>query len=82
MRTCRSCGAAVLWAVTVHGNAMPLNASPDPTGNVVLTGRKIRTKAGGQMPECHVYGYLFDDDDDRYMPHHATCPQAEQWRRD
>ena len=27
--TCRSCGAAILWAVTPNGKKMPLDAEPD-----------------------------------------------------
>lgn len=81
---CRSCRAPVLWAVTVQGNRMPLDAVPTSDGNVTLTGRHVATDRGA-APECRVESPgalpLFDDGVDRFMPHHATCPHGEDWRR-
>ena len=34
--TCRSCGAAIVWAKTTTGKSMPLDAEPVPDGNIVL----------------------------------------------
>lgn len=77
---CQSCGAPMIFAViTGRGrpSSMPLNADPDPGGNVAaaldergrLVGRVLRA---GQEP---VAG------ERRYCPHFATCPRAAQHRR-
>jgi hypothetical protein len=69
MTSCRACGAPIIWARTGSGKAMPLDAQPNPAGNVELTG-----------DSCKVWGTAHDwpEDQLRYMPHHATCPN---WRR-
>lgn len=81
MTACRSCHQPITWTVTLQGNLMPVDATPTPDGNVTLTGRQVPTQRG-YAPECSVgTASLFDDGTDRYMPHHATCPQADEWRR-
>ena len=85
MTTCRSCSAPILWAVTIAGRIMPLDAEPNPDGNVVPTGKRGRTRAGSAI-EVRVEAarqQTLDVDDPivRYMPHHATCPDADKWRR-
>lgn len=70
MNRCRSCGAEIVWVVTSTGARMPLDAEPNPDGNVELVnGRAI---VHGQPP-AFVHGPI-------HMPHHATCPDAEEWR--
>lgn len=67
MSTCRACPAEIRWARTTNGKTIPLDAEPDPAGNVRLVD-----------DVAHVIGPdpTLDPDDDgvRYMPHHATCP--------
>lgn len=73
-RPCRSCGAPLLWVYTVAGNLMPLDAEPNEKGYVVLVDGKAHT----------IRNDLFDamlPEGPRYMPHHATCPNAAQHRR-
>lgn len=82
MATCRSCGAQILWGITdCTGTAMPIDAEPSEDGNVVIVADRIR----GAAPLLRVLApgarSLLDDDEVRYMPHHATCPQGEKWRR-
>lgn len=65
--TCKGCGAPIWWVTTAaHGRAMPLDPDPTPTGNVTLDpqGRAV----------VHAAGQATLDDAERYMPHHATCP--------
>lgn len=80
--TCSGCGEPILWAVTRNGRPIPLNAAPDITGNVALTGATRESSSGRRGPECNVVGPvgLFDDGIERYMPHHATCEKVEQFR--
>ena len=77
--TCRSCGAEILWARTVAGKAIPLDAEPRPDGNVriapiggidaalVLTDPAERAAAQIEGPV--------------YVTHFATCPNAAEHRR-
>jgi hypothetical protein len=63
----------------------PLNAAPDPEGNIVLTANYRQTNRG-VLRECRVLTKaerapgLFDDEQERFMPHHATCPHADRFR--
>ena len=64
MNACRSCGAEIRWVRTAaNGKAMPLDALPTPAGNVEIT------PAGAVV---HAQATL--DGGERWMPHHATCP--------
>ena len=68
---CKSCHAPILWAETVNGRRIPLDAHPDPTGNVELhaDGRAVvhRTAPLTGVP--------------LYRAHHQTCPYAAEHRR-
>lgn len=67
--TCRGCGAPIRWVRTIHGGLMPLDAEPDPDGNVELV---------DHFAVVHSQPTLFGGD--RWMPRHATCPDADQFR--
>ncbi len=60
---------------------MPLDATPNPNGNVT-----VRRNDRGDL-EATVIGKKDVLDDLRangevlYMPHHATCPQGRGWKR-
>lgn len=81
---CRACDAPIIWAVTERGKAMPLDADPDPAGNVIMTGANKVGSNGHAGPEIKVLGNTADmfggEPEVRYMPHHATCPEVEQFR--
>jgi hypothetical protein len=74
---CRSCGARILWAETVKGRRIPLDAEPADGGNMVLEQRGhhraplATVLTGGAAP----------NDKPRYKSHFATCPNAQQHRR-
>jgi hypothetical protein len=61
---------------------MPVNANPDPAGNVTLaddpggtcTWANVRTLGSTAYHAALEAGKL-------YMPHHATCPQGPAWKR-
>lgn len=72
--TCRGCGAPIRWVRTTHGNLMPLDAEPDPDGNVEL----IDSFLDGLVAVVHTQPTMFGGE--RWMPHHATCPDADQFR--
>ncbi len=76
-KRCGSCGASVRWLVTHLGRAMPVDADPVHTGNIVI--ESDDTTAG-----VHVRPHdpLLDDPGiTRWVSHFATCPNAEQHRR-
>ena len=73
--TCRSCGAPIRWVRTRAGKAMPLDAQPVATGNVVLgEDGTARTLTRKQVMLGGIVG-------DRYTSHFATCANASQHRR-
>ena len=69
-RPCRACGAPIFMALTRNGKAMPIDAAPDPAGNVELTfndrARPFATVHAGPP------GML--DEWEPWMPHFASCP--------
>lgn len=72
------CDAVIFWAVTRNHKAMPINADPVPDGNAVIT-----TSADGRRVEVEVLTPIeaMLREGDKYMPHHATCPDAAYYRR-
>lgn len=79
--SCASCGAAIIWAVTTKGKAMPVDALPVAGGTIRVASRRyplppLATVVGAAIN-------LFDDDDtgDRHTSHFATCPDADEWRK-
>lgn len=77
---CRSCAAPIVWAVTTAHRRMPLDPTPDPAGNVVMTAAIETDDDGRLLPVVRV---LHDGDThygDRYRPHFATCPRAADHR--
>lgn len=71
---CRSCGAPIVWARTVKGKSMPVDAAPAEGGNVELvpepTGSAMRAIVHGQAP---LGGPPL------HFSHFATCEDA-SWR--
>jgi len=77
MNRCKSCSAPIIWAITKTGNRMPVDARPHPNGNVQLT------QEGSATPwaTVHKQGPGLFDEWVGHMPHHATCPDADKWRK-
>jgi hypothetical protein len=67
----------VVWAVTPAGKQMPLNATPDPAGNVAAG----RDEDGLVVCRTLRKGEAAAPIEQRFTSHYATCPQAGQWRR-
>ena len=71
--TCRYCSAPIIWVRTAAGRAMPLDAEPNPDGNVELVERfdgpdEVLVHA---QPPLATWGVI-------YMPHFATCPNYDK----
>lgn len=82
---CKSCPALVIWALTVNGKAMPVDAKAVANGNIEL-------EAAGdprEPPTAHYLDKLGQREVDgkrrapmlRYVSHFATCEFAEQHRK-
>lgn len=63
--TCRSCGKPIIFALSRNGKAWPVDA--ETTIIVVPEGTNLDGRRVWKQMSGHV-------------PHHLTCPQAEQWR--
>lgn len=71
------CGARIRWAVTRLGNRQPLDADPNPSGNIVFTG-----DLAGADPVVETLGPLdAADTRERYFPHHGSCPDVGNFKR-
>lgn len=68
--TCRSCGAAIAWAWTEKGRAIPLDAAPVSNGNIKLE------PTNGPKLLAIVVGPGHGD----RVSHFATCPNAGEHR--
>jgi hypothetical protein len=76
---CKSCGADVIWTVTENNMRMQVDAEPNLKGRFMLR----EPVSGGAPLSVHVNLFSDTDGDDglRYVPHFATCPDADKWRR-
>lgn len=76
-KPCEGCGVAVLWARTEKGHPQPVDIGDHPRGNMAVrfvAGQcRVRTlsKAAPELREG----------EHRVMPHHASCPRADQFRK-
>jgi hypothetical protein len=69
---CKACGAEILWATVENsGKKMPVNVTPDDTGNIVLCGN-ARAIVLKYDERAH---YLFAGNR-LYTCHFATCERA------
>jgi hypothetical protein len=79
--TCKSatCGARIIWAVTVHGELMPVDADPDPDGNLELVPEPRYPDS--RMPNVIVHEQPTLWAGTRWHAHFVTCPEADKWRK-
>lgn len=76
MSVCSSCGARIFWAHTIAGKAMPIDADPVDTGNVLIDPDGKAIVLGKPQHTPNLLG------ENRYTSHFATCPDANQHRKD
>lgn len=69
MSACRSCGAAIIWAITPAGKRMPLDEA------TVTTGARYILPQHSQMCSPAL------GSDPGHEPHFITCPDAKKWRK-
>jgi hypothetical protein len=74
---CRSCGAAIVWAVTAAtARNIPLDPNPTPRGNIRLVPSANPT--GPLIAQLLGKGELqtLPESEDRYVSHFSSCPNA------
>jgi hypothetical protein len=79
--TCRSCRAPIIWATNEKtGGRQPFDAAPDPDGRWELIDGEAGFIARYHKVDDAQVGLPGMPSAARYMPHHKSCPDAEQWR--
>lgn len=76
---CSTCHAAIRWATTEKGKAIPLDDSHESAGNIWL-----EIPADPRTPPIAHYlkkGERPPNGEALWTSHFATCPQAKQHRR-
>ena len=77
-RACRACGEPMLFASTRNGKAMPVDALPQPGGNVRLH-RHDGLLSAEVLGPLEQHG-AEENGEPLHYPHHATCPHADRFR--
>lgn len=80
---CSACGAALMWIRLPSGKSMPCDPAPVyyiATGSYKKGAKRIVTPNGQVLP-CE-----YTEDPNKatgvgYIPHWATCPRADSFRR-
>lgn len=76
---CTSCRAAVVWAVSDAGRAMPVNPKPSDVGNVTLAVHRDRLVGGvlshSKAVAARAHGVPL------HTSHFVDCPDADNHRR-
>lgn len=76
---CRSCGAPMIWANTITGGAMPLDAQPSSNGNIELRLERARWRA--HVLTAAELELLKGQGLELRTSHFVTCPHAAEHRR-
>lgn len=90
--TCSSCGAPVRWARTSSGKAIPLDAEPDPAGNLLVVdqhgqvvpasvARSAVTRGLAHVQVARRGPRSIDPELPHWRSHFATCAHAAAHRR-
>lgn len=81
MDTCSACPATIVWTVTPTGAKSPIDYAPSEQGNVLV----LQPQGLGEMLSVVLSKDALKLARERglrlHMPHHATCPHADQFRR-
>jgi len=83
MPKCKKCPAEIRFFRTSGGGWMPVDAEPNPEGSLVIVSEFVDTDDHGttrKIPVVDLPGLFTPADADRWMPHWATCPEADEFR--
>lgn len=73
--SCRSCNAQIVWAVTIGGKRMPVDAMPSADGTVALLERAGMAPLATVLSVTKRFGRK-----DLRTSHFAHCRDAGSWR--
>jgi hypothetical protein len=77
-RKCGSCDAPIIWARTLTGRSMPVDAEPSDSGTVLLELRQgfVRATVYDAVTALSLAPVR-----ELRTSHFATCPDADKWRK-
>ncbi len=78
---CRSCQAPIQWVITERGVMMPLDADPQPDGNIILTVSGARALSTEAKQNAVLLAESTDQALTFYRSHFASCPFAKRHRK-
>lgn len=96
MTFCEACHRPVFWTLTRNRKRRPIDYEPDPDGNIVLGDQvqpdELNREEWGRsygrelwhetvLTKAERAGWIVERDGPLYMPHHATCPDVDRFRR-
>lgn len=81
---CRACHGLLRWTKTRRGKLMPLDLDPNPQGNVWLIAGAFYPNGAQKLAHIGKDATpplgLPPEAIGPFMPHHATCPNADEFR--
>lgn len=89
VKTCRSCRAEIVWALTENGKSIPLDACdgvplPHPggdNGRIVPTGERRGEAIVVEILEKDAQVESLLGTPEVWVSHFATCPDAKSWKK-
>jgi hypothetical protein len=81
IRQCNSCNADIIWARSLHGRAMPVDAEPSPAGTVLVATRQGIVRATVYTADDAARFLRPEQIRELRTSHFATCPDADTWRK-
>ena len=80
MAKCKACGVDIVFVKTAGGKSMPCNPQMLPYWERKGAKEKIVTP-NGEVISCDYSGKIGMETGVGYIPHWATCPAANQFRK-
>lgn len=73
----------MFFARTAANRQIPLDAEPNPDGNVIIHEGVAIVLGPLELYQAQMATQVagIDEPNELYMPHHATCPDGAEWRR-
>jgi hypothetical protein len=78
---CSTCHRPILWAKMPNGHMHPLDPGPVPEGNIAVRHVRRGDHAFGLEGRYLRRRETAGADEDRFVSHFATCPDAARHRR-
>lgn len=80
MAKCKGCGQEIIWIMSPAGKVIPCDPEPVIYWQKPKAKGKVVTK-NGMVISCDFEGDMAKSTGIGYVPHWATCPKAEMFRR-